>query len=92
MNHDHSHVDGNAIIGALWLALGTDADHHLSVVCAACGDQHHIARTRVYLRCPGTVIRCPNCGGVEIVLVEIHHHLHLTLAGAARLDLTAARP
>jgi hypothetical protein len=91
MNHGHAHVDGNAIIGALSLALGTDAAH-LSVVCAACADHHHVAQTRVYLRCPGMVIRCPNCGGVELVLVDIHHHVLLTVAGAARLDLTAPRP
>jgi hypothetical protein len=38
------------------------------------------------------VIRCPICGGVEIVLVEIDHRIEVTIRGTARLDLTGATP
>jgi hypothetical protein len=38
------------------------------------------------------VIRCPNCGGVKIVLVEIDHQIELTIRGTACLDLTGATP
>ena len=78
------HVDGNAVIGALSLALGTDVGEG-SLECAGCGDTHEIARTHVYLRCPGMVLRCPGCGAVEVVVVEIRHRLTATLSGVAAL-------
>lgn len=86
MSNPDSYVDGNAIVGALSLALGTDTGA-AAVVCGACGLDHRVAEARVYLRCPGMVIRCPNCLNAEIVLVEIGHRFQLTIAGVARLDL-----
>jgi hypothetical protein len=78
------HVDGNAVIGALSIALGTDVGAG-SLECAGCGDHHEIARTHVYLRCPGMVLRCPGCGAVEVVVVEIRHRLTAVLTGVAAL-------
>jgi transcription elongation factor Elf1 len=78
------HVDGNAAIGALSLALGTDVGAG-TLECAGCGNTHEIARTHVYLRCPGMVLRCPGCGAVEVVVVEIRHRLTATLSGIAAL-------
>ncbi|MGI9605958.1 MAG: DUF6510 family protein [Acidimicrobiales bacterium] len=79
-----SHVDGNAVIGALSLALGTDTGH-AGLVCAACGHDHPVAEAHAYLRCPGIVIRCPKCSGAEIVLVEIEHRFLVTVNGVERL-------
>jgi hypothetical protein len=79
-----THVDGNAVIGALSLALGADTAN-AAVVCAACGHDHPVAVAHVYLRCPGIVIRCPNCTNAEIVLVEIEHRFQLTVNGISRL-------
>ncbi|MGI9599483.1 MAG: DUF6510 family protein, partial [Acidimicrobiales bacterium] len=59
-----SYVDGNAVIGALSLALGADTAT-AGVVCAACGHDHPVAEAQVYLRCPGMVIRCPSCTNAE---------------------------
>ena len=83
------HVDGNAVIGALSLALGTDLAQGW-LECAGCGDIHEVARTLVYLRCPGMVLRCPGCGDVEVVVVEIRHRLTATLSGVAALHTRAA--
>jgi len=80
------HVDGNAVIGALSIALGTDVGEG-TIECAGCGDTHEIARTHVYLRCPGMVLRCPGCGAVEVVVVEIRHRLTATLSGVAALRM-----
>ena len=85
----NAYVDGNAVIGALSLALGVDAGR-AALTCAACGDHHAVAQTRVYRRCPGMVLRCPGCGGAEIVLIEIGRRFELTLTGTARLDLVAS--
>lgn len=85
-----TYVDGNALAGALALAFGremTDAQG----VCSKCGDRHRLAETHVYLRCPGMVMRCPNCANIEIVLVEINHHLKLTIMGLATIDLDMTR-
>ena len=80
------HVDGNAAIGALSLATGTDVGA-ATLVCAVCGNHHPVAETHVYRRCPGLVMRCPNCTATEIVLVEIEHRIHLTLRNVRTLDL-----
>jgi len=84
-----SYVDGNAIIGALSLATGTDVSL-ADIVCGACGHRHRVAQAHVYLRCPGMVIRCPSCTATEIVLVEIDHHIQLTVSNVATIDFMAA--
>lgn len=56
-------------------------------VCAACDDRHRFAESRVYLRCPGMVMRCPNCDNAEIVTVEIEHHLRLNIRGLASIEI-----
>ncbi len=79
-----SYVDGNAIVGALSIALGTDTGGAV-LECAACGDDHPVAETHVYLRCPGTVIRCPKCSNAEIILTEIEHRFLITITGVTRI-------
>lgn len=81
-----THVDGNAAIGALSIALGVDAARG-ALVCAGCGADHLVEEAHVYLRCPGIVIRCPGCGNAEVVLVEHDHRFTLTLSGIATLRL-----
>ena len=84
-----NYVDGNAIIGALSIATGTDVSL-AELVCGACGQRHSIAQAHVYLRCPGTVIRCPGCGAAEIVLVEINHQIQLTVNNVSSIDFRTA--
>ncbi len=43
----------------------------VSGVCAHCGTTAKVAELSVYTRAPGTVVRCRNCAGVVMVLVEI---------------------
>jgi hypothetical protein len=83
-----SYVDGNAVIGALSLAMGADVGE-AGVVCAACGHDHPVAKARVFLRCPGMVLRCPSCSAAEIVLVEIDHRFELTVRGVATIELAS---
>jgi hypothetical protein len=85
---DSSHVDGNAVSGALSLAIGRDASA-ITLVCGTCGDRHPVAETRVYLRCPGMVLRCPACGACEIVLVDRPRgRLQLTLVDLRSMEMT----
>ena len=84
-----TYVDGNAIIGALSIATGTDVSL-AELVCGVCGRCHLVAQAHVYLRCPGTVIRCPSCNAAEIVLVEIDHRIQLTVRNVASIDFRTA--
>jgi uncharacterized Zn finger protein len=51
--------------------------------CAHCGAKAQIAELVVYSRAPGTVVRCPSCGNVVMVL--------LTIGAVLRADLSAFR-
>ena len=84
-----SYVDGNALSAALSLAFGTDIAS-ADGICAHCGHHHPFAEAHVYLRNPGMVMRCPNCLGAELTLVEIEHHLHITIQGLATINLPTA--
>lgn len=79
-----SPVDGNAVLGALSLALGRPMDG-ASVTCSGCGDTHAVARTVVYRRAPGIVVRCPGCTGVEVVIVSVRRRLQVTMPGISAL-------
>jgi hypothetical protein len=64
-------LDGNAIAGDLFTAFGRDMTTSTGV-CATCGLTSVMAELRVYTRSPGVVARCPGCGSVVLVLVEVH--------------------
>jgi Family of unknown function (DUF6510) len=69
-------LDGNAIAGPLLEHFGTE----MTTVwgsCAHCGATAQVAELRVYMRAPGTVVRCPACGTVVIVLVMIRDALRI---------------
>ncbi len=77
-------VDGNAIGGLLQEVFGTemtDADS----VCGGCGAAHRVAELAVYLRAPGTVVRCRSCDGVLMVFVKAHGRICVDLMGLAAL-------
>lgn len=61
-------VDGNAIAGDLREIFGVEMTTH-SGRCGGCGVVSVFAEVRVYRSGPGTVIRCPNCEKVLMVVV-----------------------
>ena len=69
-------LDGNAIAGSLFEHFGTEMTTARGS-CAHCGATAQVAELRVYMRAPGTVVRCPACGGVVIVLVTIRDALRI---------------
>jgi hypothetical protein len=85
-----SYVDGNALSAALSLVFGTDVAAG-DCICAHCDHHHAFAEAHVYLRNPGMVMRCPNCEGAELILVEIENHLYLTIRGLATINLPSTR-
>jgi hypothetical protein len=73
-------VDGNAIGGLLLEVFGTEMTGAPSV-CASCGDARQVAELAVYLRGPGTVVRCRRCDSVLMVFVTIHDRTCVDLLG-----------
>jgi len=77
-------LDGNAIGGLLQEVFGTEMTAAVGT-CAACGAAGPVAQTVVYLRAPGTVVRCRNCGSVLMVFVEVRGRNCVDLQGLASL-------
>ena len=63
-------LDGNAIASLLLDVFGTEMTT-ASGVCASCGARAQLAELVVYVRAPGTVVRCRSCASVLMVLLRI---------------------
>lgn len=79
-------LDGNAIGGQLWELFGSDMTV-AHTVCASCGASGLVAELAVYLRAPGTVVRCPVCEAVLMVLATVRGITCVDVAGLARFEL-----
>lgn len=83
-------LDGNAIAGLLFDVFGTEMTT-ASGVCATCGAQAPLAEFVVYVRVPGTIVRCRSCESVLMVLVEIRGITCVDLRGVASLEPAGAQ-
>jgi uncharacterized protein DUF6510 len=79
-------LDGNAIAGELYDVFGAEMTT-VTGVCASCGARHQLGEQRVYVRGPGTVVRCKSCTSIVLVLVEIRGYTCVDLRGLAAIDL-----
>ena len=79
-------LDGNAIAGELYDVFGAEMTT-VTGVCASCGARHQLGEQRVYVRGPGTIVRCKSCTSIVLVLVEIRGCTCVDLQGLAALDL-----
>jgi len=77
-------LDGNAIGGLLQEVFGTEMTAATGT-CAFCGRAGPVAETVVYLRAPGTVVRCRTCSNVLIVVTEVRGRKCVDLRGLAAL-------
>lgn len=73
-------LDGNAIAGELFAQFEREMTTAAGS-CTSCGTTSQVAELRVYAQAPGTVARCPGCGGVVMVLVEIRGSTRVHMAG-----------
>lgn len=64
-----SHLDGNAIGGLLLELFGREMTDQQGC-CDHCGAVNALGAVHVYVDAPGTIIRCPNCESVLIVIVQ----------------------
>lgn len=83
---DDMKLDGNAIGGLLHeiFALEMTAAEG---TCAGCGAVNALARVDVYVQAPGTVVRCPGCGGVLLRIVKGRGRYWLDMSGLRTLVL-----
>jgi Family of unknown function (DUF6510) len=73
-------LDGNAIAGPLYEYFG----HEMTSVsgrCGHCGSVARVAELRVFGRAPGSVARCPSCGHVVFVVLEIRQAAEVRFSG-----------
>jgi hypothetical protein len=77
-------LDGNAIGGLLHEVFGTDMTD-ADTICAACGATGPVAQAAVYLRGPGTVVRCRGCSAILMVISRIRGISCVDLSGLAAL-------
>jgi hypothetical protein len=82
---DETALDGNAIGGLLLEVFGTEMTAAVAV-CGSCGAAGPMAETVVYLRAPGTVVRCRACAAVLMVVVRRRQHNCVDLLGLAALE------
>lgn len=83
-------VDGNAIGGLLlevFVAEMTSAE----ASCASCGAVGPVAETTVYVRGPGTVVRCRRCTSVLMVIARVRGLNCVDLSGLAALEADPRR-
>ena len=78
-------LDGNAIAGQLVEVFGAEMTTATGV-CASCGASGVVAELVVYLKAPGTVVRCRSCESVLMVLVTSRGVTCVDLRGLDRLD------
>jgi hypothetical protein len=77
-------VDGNAIGGLLVEVFGTEMTG-AATVCGNCGDARPVAGLAVYLRAPGTIVRCRTCDSVLMAFVTVRDRMCVDLLGLAVL-------
>ena len=78
-------LDGNAIAGTLIVVFGAEMTTATGT-CADCGMRTLVGEFDVYLRAPGTVVRCRHCGGAVMVLVEARGVICVDLRGLEALE------
>ena len=83
-------LDGNSIGGLLRDVFGTEMTG-VQATCGTCGATGPVAATMVYLRGPGTVVRCRNCTSLLMVISHIHGLNCVDLGGLAALDVNQSQ-
>jgi hypothetical protein len=78
-------LDGNAIGGLLLDVFGAEMTTATGV-CGSCGATAVVAELTVFMRGPGTVVRCRSCESVLMVFVERSEVVCVDLGGVVSLE------
>ena len=79
-------LDGNAAAGAMSEVFGLEVTAARGC-CDGCGSVAHVGEAKVYLECPGIVLRCRGCDNVLMVVVEGDGRYWLRLSGLTWVEL-----
>jgi hypothetical protein len=82
-------LDGNAAAGILQEIFV----HEMTMAratCVGCGATNYLGGQAVYMRGPGTVIRCPACDNVLMSIVHGGERYWIELQGIRRLQIPDA--
>jgi hypothetical protein len=79
-------LDGNAAAGMLMEIFGHEMTAEITV-CGTCGADNPIGRLLVYAHGMGTVIRCSNCGNVQMKIAQIRGRYAMELRGIRTLHV-----
>lgn len=79
-------LDGNAIGGELLEVFGIEMTVS-TAVCRACGASGPVAEAVVYLRAPGTVVRCRSCSSVLFRIVRGPGRTWIDFGGVRTLEI-----
>jgi hypothetical protein len=82
---DDGALDGNAIGGLLHEVFGTEMTT-AEATCGHCGSTAQVAEAVVYVRAPGTVMRCRTCTSVLAVVVRRQEMNCVDMSGLAALQ------
>lgn len=85
---EESRLDGNAIGGLLQEIFVLEMTAAVGT-CAHCGAVNEVGRLQVYVRAPGTVVRCPGCEQVLMKIVRGPGRYWLDMTGVRSLELAA---
>jgi hypothetical protein len=83
-------LDGNAIGGLLMEIFAAEMTS-AEATCVVCGAVRPLADTMVYLRGPGTVVRCRTCTSALMVITRVRGLNCVDLSGVEVLDVRASR-
>jgi len=82
---DDSALDGNAIGGLLHEIFSTEMTT-AEATCGHCGNTAQVAEAVVYVKAPGTVMRCRACTSVLAVVVRKQEMNCVDMSGVAALQ------
>lgn len=81
-----SELDGNGAAGLLREIFGSEMTVAVAT-CASCGAVAPMGESVLYVRAPGTVIRCRSCEGVLVVVTQVRGMHCVDMMGIGVLDM-----
>jgi hypothetical protein len=81
-------LDGNAVAGELEQIFGRDMTVAVAR-CGGCGSDAAMGALMAFTRGPGVVLRCADCEGVVLRIVQTSRDVYLDVRGAAFVRMTA---
>jgi hypothetical protein len=91
MDGDELKLDGNAAAGILQEIFVQEMTMSRAT-CAGCGATGHLGGLAVFMRGPGTILRCPGCGNVLMSIVHGGGHYWIESQGMLSLRIAESRP